>query len=57
MAHPNSLQHIAVLDMNTTTQALIEAELALGKVITHIITLPLSPPKLLIIYATPPDPT
>lgn len=48
----NDKQKIAVLDISTSTQELIEAKLAEGYVITHIVCLaPVN--KILIIYTTP----
>lgn len=49
----NDKQKIAVLDIAAGTQALIEAKLAEGYVITHICSLAPAQNKILIIYVIP----
>jgi hypothetical protein len=49
----NDKQKIVVLDIDANTKATIEAKLALGYVITHVVSLAPVLSKLVIIYATP----
>jgi len=50
----NDKQKIAVLDIDANTKATLEAKLAAGYVIEHIVSLSPTLPKLLIVYAEPP---
>ena len=48
-------QKIWIADISATTQATIEAKLAVGYVIEFIVSLQPTYNKLLIVYAEPPD--
>ena len=49
----NPYQKVAVIDINTQTEANIQAGLAAGYVIQQIVSLLPTYPKLVVIYSTP----
>lgn len=53
---PNTKQKIAVLDITANTKAEIEAKLLLGWVIQDVTNLQPLFDKILVVYATPPEP-